>query len=109
VDGELLTVEVLTPAETLLEAAGVLWVQVRLADGGGIGIWPGHAPLVAETVRGELRYADGEGEHALALETGILRIQRNRVTLLVGPGAPDQEPLHIDRLVRLWRGGEGRA
>ena len=50
---------VLTPAETLLEVEGVKWVRVQLADGGGISIWPGHAPLLAETVAAELRYADG--------------------------------------------------
>jgi hypothetical protein len=41
---------VTTPAETILDVPDVRWVQARLADGGGIGIWPGHAPLLAETV-----------------------------------------------------------
>ena len=50
---------VLTPAETLLEVEGVKWVRVQLADGGGISIWPGHAPLLAETVAAELRYTGG--------------------------------------------------
>ena len=50
---------VLTPIKTLLDVEGVAWVQVRLADGGGIGIYPGHAPLLAETVTAPLRYANG--------------------------------------------------
>lgn len=50
---------VLTPAETLLEVEGVKWVRVQLADGGGISIWPGHAPLLAETVAAALCYAEG--------------------------------------------------
>ncbi len=65
---------VLTPIKTLLNVEGVAWVQVRLADGGGIGIYPGHAPLLAETVTAPLRYANGSGEHTLDLEAGILQV-----------------------------------
>ena len=98
---------VLTPAETLLEVEGVKWVRVQLADGGGISIWPGHAPLLAETVAAALRYAggpvppqstaegsaaegpvapqsavEGTGEHTLDLEGGIVQVERDRVTIL---------------------------
>jgi len=72
---------VLTPAKALLEVEEVTWVQARLADGGGIGIYPGHAPLLAETVTAPLRYADGSGEHALDLEAGILQVDRDGVTI----------------------------
>ncbi len=72
---------VLTPAETLLDVAQVAWVQVQLSDGGGIGIYPGHAPLLAETVTAPLRYADELGEHALGLEAGILQVERDGVTI----------------------------
>ncbi len=72
---------VLTPAETLLDVAEVAWVQVQLSDGGGIGIYPGHAPLLAETVTAPLRYADELGEHALDLEAGILQVERDGVTI----------------------------
>jgi len=72
---------VLTPAEILLDVAGVHWVHAQLADGGGIGIWPGHAPLLAETVAAPLRYADDLGEHSLLLEAGILQITPGQVTV----------------------------
>jgi len=72
---------VLTPAKMLLEVEGVAWVQARLADGGGISVYPGHAPLLAETVTAPLRYADGSGEHALDLEAGILQVDRDGVTI----------------------------
>ena len=71
---------VLTPDETLFDA-DVAWVQLRLADGGGIGIYPGHAPLLAETAASTLRYADASGEHALDLEAGILEVHRGGLTL----------------------------
>jgi F0F1-type ATP synthase epsilon subunit len=65
----------------LLDAKEVLWVQARLTDGGGIGIYPGHAPLLAETVTAPLRYADSSGEHTLDLEAGVLQVDENGVTI----------------------------
>ena len=116
---------VLTPAETLLEVEGVKWVRVQLADGGGISIWPGHAPLLAETVAAELRYADGPvpsqgdapqsnvegtGEHTLDLEGGIVQVQRDHVTILTSgalrhavtgrPPGGDEDEARFDRLAR---------
>ena len=69
---------IVTPAETLLDQANVSWVQAQLADG-GIGIWPGHAPLLAELTTGLLRYADEAGEQELVLEGGILHITETEV------------------------------
>ncbi|MBN1976074.1 MAG: hypothetical protein JW918_01630 [Anaerolineae bacterium] len=100
---------VMTPAQTLLEAEGVAWVQARLADGGPIGIYPGHAPLLAETVTAPLRYADTSGEHAIDLGAGILQVKSEGVTVLTGsakPGAglePSQgskEDRRFDRLAQ---------
>ncbi len=76
-----LRLTVVTPAETLLDAEGVAWVQARLIDGGGVGIYPGHAPLLAETVIAPLRYADLLGEHTLDLEAGILQVDDSGVTI----------------------------
>jgi F0F1-type ATP synthase epsilon subunit len=77
-----LRLAVLTPAETLVEVKEVKWVQAQLADGSGISIWPGHAPLLGETVSAPLRYADETGEHVLNLEAGILQVDRGGVTIL---------------------------
>jgi len=82
-----LRLTVLTPDETLIEVDEAAWVQARLADGGGIGIWPGHAPLVAETVTAPLRYADAAGEHSLNLEAGILQIDESGVVILTSEAA----------------------
>ncbi len=76
-----LRLTVVTPAETLLDAKEVVWVQARLIDGGGVGIYPGHAPLLAETVIAPLRYADLLGEHTLDLEAGILQVDDSGVTI----------------------------
>jgi F-type H+-transporting ATPase subunit epsilon len=76
-----LYLKVWTPEETVLDEEKVAWVQVQLVDGGGIGIRPGHAPLLAETVAAPVRYADDSGEHALDMERGILHIDGQGVTL----------------------------
>ena len=101
---------VLTPAEELLDVPEAYWVQLPLADGGGIGIWRGHAPLLAETVAGTLRYADREGEHAQKIEAGILEVSRDEVTVLTiastgreqqeGPVEAGTEPVRFRRLTR---------
>jgi F-type H+-transporting ATPase subunit epsilon len=80
--GDSVSLQVLTPAETLLEIERASWVKAQLADGGGIGIYPGHAPLLAETVAAPIRYADAQGEHAFEVEAGILAINADEVTLL---------------------------
>jgi F0F1-type ATP synthase epsilon subunit len=106
-----LRLTVLTPAETLLAVGQAAWVQVRLADGGGIGIYPGHAPLLAETVDAPLRYADPSGEHALDLEAGILQVDGDGVTIftsgslqavegLQSPLDSESGEMRFDRLAR---------
>jgi len=87
---EPLRLQVLTPTERLLDIEGVAWVQVQLADGGPIGIHPGHAPLLAETVAAPLRYADESGEQTIALEAGILQVDRSGVLILTS--GPTQAP-----------------
>ena len=83
---EPLHLTVLTPAETVLEVEKVAWVQAHLTDGGGIGIYPGHAPLTAETVTAPLRYAGPSGEHTIDLEAGVLLVETDGVTIFTsGP------------------------
>jgi len=81
---------VLTPDTTLLHADNVHRVKIQLADGGGIGIWPGHAPLLAESVAAPLRYADDLGEHLVQLSAGVLLVVPDRVTVYT-TGPADRE------------------
>ncbi len=83
---DLLQLIVLTPAQTLLEASNVQWLKVELADVLPLAIYPGHAPLVAETVAGPFAYADEAGEHTLNLEAGVLKVLSGAVTLFT-PGS----------------------
>ncbi len=98
---------VLAPGETLLNVEGVTRIQVQLADGGGLGIYPGHAPLLAETVTAPLTYWDSDGEHALEVGAGILHIRGTQVEIFTSGfmRARDVSPesdldLQFDRLAR---------
>lgn len=105
---ESLTLRVSTPEATLLEAAGVRSAQVRLADGGSIGIRPGHAPLLAETVAGPVAYTDDAGEHTFYAGPGILEVHRDGVDVLTtgsqaareAEGVPLADRQRFDRLAR---------
>jgi F0F1-type ATP synthase epsilon subunit len=107
--GEPFHLTVLTPEQTLLEAKEVTRVQAHLADGGPIGIYPTHAPLLAETVAAPLSYADASGEHAIDLDAGILQVSDEGVTVFAGRAKPSegsepspgsQNDQHFDRLAR---------
>jgi F0F1-type ATP synthase epsilon subunit len=114
--------KVWAPSETLLEAHGVSSVRAQLADGGSIGIRPGHTPLLAVTVSAPLRYIDQAGEHSLELEGGLLRVESGGVVIFTSglarhsaeAGASTGEPPesaddeHFGRLARaLLRAGKG--
>mgnify|MGYP001099167300 CR=1 FL=1 len=100
-----LRLTVLTPAGVLLDVADVTWVQVPLADGGSVGIYPGHAPLLAETRRAPLRYATATGEHRTEeFEAGILQVRGRQVLLLTGGAgetarAPAGDAQQFERLL----------
>jgi F0F1-type ATP synthase epsilon subunit len=80
--------QILTPAETLLEVEETKWVHLRLADGTGLTVYPGHAPLLAETVTAPLRYVDESGEHAFDVEAGILEVDDQGVMVFTS-GKPE--------------------
>lgn len=48
-----------------------------------LGILPGHTPLYAELCKGEI-FIQGQKEELLAIESGIIRVQSDQVTILVG-------------------------
>ena len=96
---------VVTPESRLLDRDNLTWVRVNLVDG-EIGILARHAPLLAETVNGALRYGNGEEAHVIRLYAGILKVSRESVTvftsgLLEAPGdeaQPKTAPMDFRRL-----------
>ena len=74
--------QVRSPERILLDVAAVARLQAELVDG-PITILRGHIPLVGELAAGVLRYhtADGAGGE-IDLQPGILRIDRQKITVL---------------------------
>ena len=94
----------LTPSEVLIDAEGVEWVHVELVGRKGLTVWPGHAPLLAETAAEAVRYVDRAGSHAVDLPSGILQIEGNTVTFFLAGsvgerGWPQEEKVRLDRLI----------
>lgn len=84
-----LRLTVLAPDATLLDVKEVTWVHVKLANNRGVTIWPAHAPLLAETLTGTVRYEDQSGAQRVEFPSGILQVRDNVVTLLVDRTAGD--------------------
>ena len=105
---ESLHLRVWTPDEVILDIEQVDWVNLELADGGSIGIRPGHAPLMAETLTAPVYFEDESGEHLLFLEAGILQVKGTGVTVLThgladvedSEDQPDEEETRFDRITR---------
>jgi len=76
-----LRLRVMTPSETLLDVEEVTHIRLFLSDGGSIGLKPGHASLMAETISGSLAYMIGEREYQFPAQAGILFIERETVTI----------------------------
>ncbi len=84
-DGQLperMNLLVVTP-ERIIFNGTVRWVQIPLRDG-LLGVWPGHAPLIASLQPGELVLDDGTEEQSIPVPGGILRIDVERCVVLAG-------------------------
>lgn len=57
-------------------------LTVPLEDGSLLGILPKHAPLIAATSDGTLRFTDQEGKHERSIKAGIMTIRNNIVSIL---------------------------
>lgn len=79
-----------TPSRTVLEVEAADWVHVELAEGKALTIWPGHLPMLGETVSAPLSYADEEGEHEVELPPGLVQMQDRTVTLFLAGMEGDQ-------------------
>lgn len=67
---------------TFIGPARVRQVTLTLADGGEIGVLPGHAPLLARTASGRLRYRIDAGVEEIDVPAGIMVVEPHAVTLI---------------------------
>jgi|GEM_PF-1088716 len=95
-----LTLRVLTPEGIIFENPDLVAINVPLADGGTIGIRAAHAPLIAETVQGEVTFQTESLRDSVLLYAGVLDIRDNIVTILtVGEGTePSDEAVETSQM-----------
>src|SRR5882762_7058009 len=84
-----LKLEIVTPARALL-AEEVDEVVVPGSEG-GLGVLPGHTPLLSSLKIGELWYRQGQEKHYLAIAFGFVEVLPDRVTVLADVGERAQE------------------
>jgi hypothetical protein len=92
-----------TLAEVLLDVQEVMWVRVSLSGDRVLTIWPGHAPLLAETAAHTLHYEDAAGTHELDLAPGILQVEENTAMLFLIATLDEQAWLQGPRRTRFDR------
>ena len=80
---ELLTLRVVSPGEVIFEGSQIQRIVAQLPDG-QIAFFPGHTPLLAETVDGAVVYDDGAIKKEILLFGGIVRVEENIVTIFTG-------------------------
>ena len=77
-----LQIKIIHPDKILFEGHA----ELLFAPGtkGTIGILPGHTPMFAELLKGEIEIK-GEKDEIVAIESGILRVHNDEVTILASP------------------------
>lgn len=101
-----LLMQVLTPEGEVFRKENLTAVRVPLADGGYMGIRPGHAPLTGETTRGAVKFRTKEGHDEIELLPGVVDIRNNTIIILTAgevnqsqDQATDPEETEFERLM----------
>jgi F0F1-type ATP synthase epsilon subunit len=79
---KLLRVQVLSLGSGGLDLEQVESLQVRLKDGSWLGIHPGHAPMIAATSDGMLKFRKDNQDQTASVKAGILTLSDNLVSIL---------------------------
>jgi len=79
---KLLRVQVLSLGSGGLDLEQVESLQVRLKDGSWLGIRPGHAPMIAATSDGMLKFRKDNQDQTASVKAGILTLSDNLVSIL---------------------------
>ncbi len=77
-----LNVRIISPGGVLLNER-VDYVNLPAADG-SIGILPGHSPLIAQLVAGDVKYRKDGAPSSFGIPEGLAKVADNTVTVIVG-------------------------
>lgn len=75
-----LLMDIVTPEKPHLQDREVDFVALP-AEGGEMGVLPGHAPFAVQLRPGVLRYREGQSEETFAVMGGFAEIYRNKVSV----------------------------
>ncbi len=95
-----LILKIISPQGVILEKEDLSAVNIPLLDQYPIGIHPGHAPLIAETSNGTLKYRTSGEENEIEIYAGVLKIRNNIITILTsGEVSHKEDELYQTELV----------
>lgn len=103
---DFLKLRVITPEGVILDESTLISVNIPLADDCPIGVRPGHAPLIAETIKGIVHYRGPEKQGEITLHAGVLDIRDNEIIVLtpgevstISPNITQPSKSEYDRLM----------
>lgn len=92
-----LDVSIVTPEREVW--SGEADFVVARAEGGEIGVLPGHAPFLGSLRHARLKIEHADGETLFAVHAGFIEVYRDRVTVLAPVAEPATE-IDVDRAQR---------
>jgi F0F1-type ATP synthase epsilon subunit len=95
IQGKSLTLKVFTPNGLIHEFKELFSINVPLANGYPLGIMSGHAPLIAGTAQGMIRYRSNDHNGELKFHAGILSIRDNMVIIFTAGELGASEKVQI--------------
>jgi F-type H+-transporting ATPase subunit epsilon len=72
------------------------------AEGGEMGVLPGHAPFVVQLREGLMHYKDGQHKEVFSVLSGFAEINNNRV-LVLAEAAELSKEIDEERAKQAWR------
>ncbi len=92
--GNTLKLEIITPEKIALSEETTS-IVVPATDG-LLGIWPGHAPLLAGLKPGSVKYKTANGEKVVVAAGGFIEVANNVVSI-IAPAAENAADIDLER------------
>jgi F-type H+-transporting ATPase subunit epsilon len=73
---------IVTPDKTLFEGESTRVIAPGIFQ--EIAVLPDHTPLYAQLIKGDIKVKTGNDEQTFPVESGIIRVKQNRVSIVLG-------------------------
>jgi F0F1-type ATP synthase epsilon subunit len=95
-DRRAVDLKIMTPETVLADRSNLEWVRLVLANENVITIWPGHAPLVAETADWPITIMNCGKLELIEVAPAILKVNKDTITLLTLHDKKNSSEEHIE-------------